>query len=110
MSEDQFVRKGEWLPPPVLGNQINGKRVGILAMSHIGQAIARCAATFDMQISYTRHHPELPYFWCADPLALADGCDFLVIAASGGEATKAAKGKLHTSMAISVALNNHWRS
>jgi len=88
---DQFVRKGEWLNhPPVPGNQVSGKRIGILGMGNIGQAIARRAAAFDMQISYTSRHrrPELPYIWCDNLLALADGCDFLVIAASGGESTR----------------------
>ena len=88
---DSFVRQGKWLnSAPTLGNQVSGKRIGILGMGNIGQAIARRAAGFDMQISYTSRsrHEALPYAWHDDVQSLAQDSDFLVIAAAGGESTK----------------------
>ncbi|WP_147199919.1 2-hydroxyacid dehydrogenase [Pantoea sp. CCBC3-3-1] len=88
---DSFVRQGKWLnTAPTLGNQVSGKRIGILGMGNIGQAIARRAAGFDMQISYTSRsrHDALPYAWHDDVQSLARDSDFLVIAAAGGESTK----------------------
>ncbi len=48
-SSDQW--KG-WSPTWMLGNRINGKRLGIIGMGHIGQAVARRAKAFGLQIHY----------------------------------------------------------
>lgn len=88
---DRFVREGQWLNnAPPLGTQVSGKRIGIVGMGNIGQAIARRASGFDMPVSYTSRsrRESLPYSWCDDVQSLAKSCDFLVIAASGGESTK----------------------
>ena len=88
---DSFVRQGKWRhSAPTLGHQVSGKRIGILGMGNIGQAIARRAAGFDMHISYTSRsrHDALPYVWHDDVRSLARDSDFLVIAAAGGESTR----------------------
>jgi glyoxylate reductase len=41
-----------WSPMAHLGGRIGGKRLGILGMGRIGQAVARRAAAFGMQIHY----------------------------------------------------------
>lgn len=41
-----------WSPTAMLGNRIGGKRLGILGMGRIGQAVARRASAFGMQIHY----------------------------------------------------------
>ncbi|MEL6678685.1 MAG: D-glycerate dehydrogenase, partial [Pseudomonadota bacterium] len=41
-----------WSPMALMGNRISGKRLGILGMGRIGQAVARRAAAFGMQIHY----------------------------------------------------------
>ncbi len=41
-----------WSPTAMLGGRIGGKRLGILGMGQIGQAVARRAAAFGMQVHY----------------------------------------------------------
>ena len=49
------MKKGEWTgwaPTALLGTRVHGKRLGILGMGRIGQAVARRAKAFGMQIHY----------------------------------------------------------
>ena len=41
-----------WSPTALMGGRIGGKRLGILGMGRIGQAVARRAAAFGMQVPY----------------------------------------------------------
>jgi len=41
-----------WAPTALMGGRIGGKRLGILGMGRIGQAVARRAAVFGMQTHY----------------------------------------------------------
>ena len=53
---------GGWSPTAYLGGRIGGRRLGILGMGRIGQAVARRAAAFGMQIHYhnrRRLRPEV---------------------------------------------------
>ncbi|NLH82252.1 MAG: D-glycerate dehydrogenase, partial [Phyllobacteriaceae bacterium] len=43
---------GGWSPTWMLGHRINGKRLGIIGMGRIGQAVARRAKAFGMSIHY----------------------------------------------------------
>ncbi|ATM95132.1 putative D-isomer specific 2-hydroxyacid dehydrogenase family protein [Yersinia frederiksenii] len=85
---DKFLRAGQWphssLP---LSSKVTGKRLGIFGMGRIGQAIARRAAGFDMQIAYTDtvHIESLPYQYVPDLITLAKQSDILVVAISGGK-------------------------
>jgi len=49
-----------WAPTALLGTRVNGKRLGILGMGRIGQAVARRAAAFGMQIHYHNRHRLRP--------------------------------------------------
>jgi len=59
------MQKGEWdgwAPNALLGGRIAGRRLGILGMGQIGQAVARRAQAFGMQIHYhnrRRLRPEI---------------------------------------------------
>ncbi len=60
-----LMQKGEWTgwaPTALLGGRIAGRRLGILGMGRIGQAVARRAQAFGMQIHYhnrRRLRPEV---------------------------------------------------
>jgi glyoxylate reductase len=41
-----------WSPMALMGHRIGGKRLGILGMGRIGQAVARRAAAFGLQVHY----------------------------------------------------------
>jgi glyoxylate reductase len=48
-----------WSPTWMLGRRITGKRLGIIGMGRIGQALARRAKAFGLQVHYhNRHHVD----------------------------------------------------
>ncbi|MBY0381818.1 MAG: D-glycerate dehydrogenase [Xanthobacteraceae bacterium] len=49
-----------WSPTWMLGHRIGGKRLGIVGMGRIGQALARRAHAFGMQIHYHNRRPVGP--------------------------------------------------
>ncbi|MGH1412311.1 MAG: 2-hydroxyacid dehydrogenase [Pelagimonas sp.] len=49
-----------WAPTAFLGGRLGGRRLGILGMGRIGQAVARRAAAFGMQIHYHNRHRLRP--------------------------------------------------
>ena len=60
---DRRARSGNWTgwsPTGMLGHRINGKRLGIIGMGQIGQAIARRARGFGMSIHYHNRNPVHP--------------------------------------------------
>lgn len=85
---DRFVRSGRW---PLernfpLTRRVTGARVGILGLGRIGLAIAKRLQGFDVTVSYHNRsrHDDVPYAYAPTPLALAEACDVLVVAAPGG--------------------------
>lgn len=87
---DRFVRRGDWLQGRYpLTTRVSGKRLGIVGLGRIGQAVARRAAGFDMAIAYTKRSPAEGVAWRHEPslLALAAWADFLVLTVAGGPAT-----------------------
>ncbi len=54
---ERLVREDKWIgwkPDFMLGTDVTGKRLGILGMGRIGEAAARRARGFDMEIHYTK--------------------------------------------------------
>jgi glyoxylate reductase len=52
---EKLVRSGEWAgwsPSAMLGHRVNGKKLAIIGMGRIGQAVARRARAFDLTIAY----------------------------------------------------------
>jgi Lactate dehydrogenase and related dehydrogenases len=62
---ERVLRAGHWTgwaPTWMLGQRVSGKRLGIVGMGRIGQAVARRARAFNMKIHYhnrRRVHPDL---------------------------------------------------
>jgi glyoxylate reductase len=62
---ERILRSGKWTgwgPTWMLGHRVSGKRLGIVGMGRIGQAVARRARAFQMSIHYhnrRRVHPDI---------------------------------------------------
>lgn len=88
---DRFVRAGEWpsggLP---LAARVSGKKLGIVGLGRIGEAVAKRSSGFDMQVRYhnRRPVPGSDYGYAQDLLELARWSDFLVLTCPGGEGTR----------------------
>lgn len=90
-ASDRFLRDGKWLSGHYpLTRKVSGKRLGIVGLGRIGEAIARRAAGFDMPMRYHKRqpHPDFAEQFEVDLLALAQWADFLVLACPGGAATR----------------------
>jgi lactate dehydrogenase-like 2-hydroxyacid dehydrogenase len=87
---DRFVRAGKWLEGSLpLATSVAGRKVGIVGMGRIGQAIAERCRAFKTEIGYfgPRRKPvDARYF--DDLVALATWSDVLIAACPGGEATR----------------------
>ncbi|MCA1286538.1 2-hydroxyacid dehydrogenase [Salipiger bermudensis] len=83
---ERLVRSGQWEgwhPVQMLGLHMTGKRVGILGMGRIGQAIARrCHFGFGMSVAYasrSEKNLDFPAERYGSPEALAAEVDVLVV-------------------------------
>ncbi|NOD75740.1 MULTISPECIES: D-glycerate dehydrogenase [unclassified Ruegeria] len=92
---ERLVRSGQWQgwhPTQMLGHHVTGKRVGIVGMGRIGQAIARrCHFGFGMRVAYQSRSAkdlDFPAEFIPDLQALAASVDFLVLAVPGGADTR----------------------
>ncbi|MDE2487770.1 MAG: D-glycerate dehydrogenase [Alphaproteobacteria bacterium] len=59
----QAVQAGSflgWTPTWMMGRRVTGKRLGIIGMGRIGQAVARRAKAFGLQIHYHNRKPVSP--------------------------------------------------
>jgi lactate dehydrogenase-like 2-hydroxyacid dehydrogenase len=73
-----------------LGRKVSGARLGIVGLGRIGQAIARRASAFGMQIAYTARSekPDSGFQFYPTAAALAAQVDFLVAITPGGAGTQ----------------------
>ena len=89
---DRYVKAGHWreLGQFPLTTKVSGKRLGILGLGRIGEAIARRSSGFDMEVRYHNRTPraQIPYRYEASLIDLAAWSDFLVVACVGGPSTR----------------------
>ena len=89
---ERFIRDGKWgqvhgsIP---LGTRVSGKKLGVVGLGRIGEAIARRGQGFDMDVRYhsRRARNDSPYTYEQSLVELARWSDFLVIATVGGPST-----------------------
>ncbi|HIQ41892.1 2-hydroxyacid dehydrogenase [Pseudomonas sp. BMW13] len=87
---DRFTRSGAWNGAAFpLGRRVSGKRLGIVGMGRIGEAVALRASGFSMSVRYHNRRPVAGSSYQHEPdlLALARWADFLVLTCPGGKAT-----------------------
>jgi lactate dehydrogenase-like 2-hydroxyacid dehydrogenase len=88
---DRFVRAGSWPNAAFpLGRKVSGKRLGIVGLGRIGEAVVQRASGFEMPM---RYHNRKPIPGCAHTyeaslIELARWADFLVLTCPGGAATQ----------------------
>ena len=86
---ERLARAGRWAgwsPTSMIGHRVSGKRLGIIGMGRIGQAVARRARGFSMAIHYhnrNRVNPQieaaLAATWWEDLDAMLAAMDFVSI-------------------------------
>jgi len=90
---DRFVRANHWenkVGSLTLGTRVSGKKLGIVGLGRIGEAIAKRGLGFDMEVAYhnRRARNDVPYTYKNTLVDLASWSDFLVIATVGGASTR----------------------
>ena len=86
---DAHLRSGAWSAAPFpLQRTIAGRRLGLLGVGHLGQAIAKRAEAMGVAIRYSarRARPEWAWPFHADPVSLAADSDMMIVCCTGGPA------------------------
>ena len=87
-----YVATGDWARngPFPLQSSLRGKRLGIVGMGHIGQAIVPRAEAVGLEVAYfsRTEKPSIPLPFQPDLVALADWADILVVIVAGGAGTR----------------------
>lgn len=80
---DIYVRSGQWAKKGAmpLGRALRGRRMGIVGLGRIGQAVAQRAAAFGVDIAYTGRQKKAGVDWpfYPDVRTLAEACQILMI-------------------------------
>ena len=88
---DHFVRNGFWNKDIMSFTQsVTGKKLAIVGMGRIGQAIARRAEAFRLNVAYhgPREKPGLVYPYFSNLEEIAAESDYLVVSCPGGDTTR----------------------
>lgn len=88
---DAFVRQGRWLKDKMpLTDKLGGKVMGVVGLGRIGQAIARRAEPFGVEIRYfgPRKKADIAWPYYGDLVAMARDVDILMVACPGGKETE----------------------
>ncbi|MGH3366354.1 MAG: 2-hydroxyacid dehydrogenase [Nocardioidaceae bacterium] len=89
---ERYLRAGLWRerPYPLTRGTLAGRTLGIVGLGRIGEAIARRALAFGIDVVYhnRRKKPESGYRYYADVLTMAQDVDTLLVATPGGGSTR----------------------
>ena len=88
---DRYVRDGRWESEgnPPLTQSPQNRKVGIVGLGRIGQAIADRLPPFNAEIAYhTRTKKDVPYRYYGNLTDMARDCDVLICITPGGESTR----------------------
>ncbi len=91
VTNDTHVRSGAWAERRAdPSTRLSGKRVGIVGLGKIGRSIAQMLSGLGMTISYTGPNakPDVTWAYQPDLRLLAGEVDILILACSGGPATR----------------------
>lgn len=91
LSDEAHARSGAWEREgnAPLSRSADGRRVGILGLGRIGQAIGDKLTAFDAEIHYHSRSPkDVPYTYHADLEAMAQAVEVLIVITPGGPETK----------------------
>ena len=87
---DAYVRNGDWAAKGMfpLQRSVSGKRLGIVGLGSLGQAVGLRAQAFNMRIGYWNRRPK-PVEWSHQPdlIELARDSDVLIVTVAGGPDT-----------------------
>ena len=84
---DAIVRDGRWRPTEKrITSSLGGRRLGVVGLGAIGEAVARRAETFGLQVAWwgPNEKPHAPWPRAESLLALADESEILIVAARAG--------------------------
>lgn len=88
---DAYVRSGDWARQGMfpLQTSVKGKRLGVVGLGTIGQAIARRGEVLGMEVAYwNRRDKGAPWRFQPDLIQLARDSDVLIAVVAGGEGTR----------------------
>lgn len=89
---ERTLREGRWTPPLAVPPQkrLRGRKLGIVGMGAIGEAIAARAQAFGLEIKWfgPRAKPHIVHAFEPDLTALAQWADVLIVAARGDKSTE----------------------
>ncbi|ONI68299.1 2-hydroxyacid dehydrogenase [Kribbella sp. ALI-6-A] len=88
---ERYLRDGHWQERayPLTKATLSGRRMGILGLGRIGEAIAHRAAAFGISVAYhNRHRKDVPYDYYPTLVELATASDILMVVIPGGAETE----------------------
>jgi lactate dehydrogenase-like 2-hydroxyacid dehydrogenase len=89
---ERYLRAGRWAadgPYPLTELTVTGRKLGILGLGRIGEAIARRAEPFGMTVGYhNRSRKDVPYRYYPSLLEMAREVDTLMVVVPGNAATR----------------------
>jgi len=88
---ERYLREGKWQdgPYPLTRATMHGRRMGILGLGRIGQAIADRATPFGISVAYhNRRRKDVGYRYYPSLVEMARDVDVLMIVIPGGDSTR----------------------